>query len=65
MERKYDIAICHAFLLHVPNPMVILKKMIDCVVDTGKVITFEPHWIFLTNSEQHSTCVECCVLDTS
>lgn len=45
LERKYDIAISHAFLLHVPNPMDTLKKMIDCVVDTGKVITFEPHWI--------------------
>ncbi|XID90417.1 class I SAM-dependent methyltransferase [Paenibacillaceae bacterium WGS1546] len=45
LDRKYDIAICHAFLLHVPNPMDVLKKMVDCVVDTGKVITFEPHWI--------------------
>ncbi|MFF2093347.1 class I SAM-dependent methyltransferase [Paenibacillus sp. NPDC058174] len=45
LERKYDLAICHAFLLHVPNPMEILKKMKDCVFDTGKVITFEPHWI--------------------
>ncbi|GGG78639.1 methyltransferase domain-containing protein [Paenibacillus radicis (ex Gao et al. 2016)] len=45
LERKYDLAICHAFLLHVPNPKMILQKMVDCVVDTGKVITFEPHWI--------------------
>lgn len=45
LERKYDIAICHAFLLHVSYPMDILIKMMDCVVDTGKIITFEPHWI--------------------
>ncbi|MCR8644782.1 class I SAM-dependent methyltransferase [Paenibacillus sp. N1-5-1-14] len=45
LERKYDIAICHAFLLHVPNPMTILQKMMDTVVETGKMITFEPHWI--------------------
>lgn len=45
LERKYDIALCHSFLLHVPNPMIILKKMMDCVVDTGKIIAFEPHWI--------------------
>ncbi|WP_042167121.1 methyltransferase domain-containing protein [Paenibacillus gorillae] len=45
LERKYDLAICHAFLLHVPNPLVILQKMINCVVNIGKVITFEPHWI--------------------
>ena len=25
--------------------MDILIKMMDCVVDTGKIITFEPHWI--------------------
>lgn len=50
VERKYDIAICHAFLLHVPNPMTILKKMSECVVDNGKVITFEPHWISSTSN---------------
>lgn len=45
LERTYDMAICHSFLLHVPNPIDILQKMIDCVVDGGKIITFEPHWI--------------------
>ncbi len=45
LERKYDIALCHAFLLHVPNPLDILNKMIDCVVDEGRIIAFEPHWI--------------------
>lgn len=31
-EQKYDIAICHAFLLHMPNPHEILQKMINSVV---------------------------------
>lgn len=44
-EKKYDISICHAFLLHMPNPIDILKKMIDSVVDNGRIICFEPHWI--------------------
>lgn len=44
-ERKYDVVVCHAFLLHVANPKAILKKMIDCLVDGGRIICFEPHWI--------------------
>jgi SAM-dependent methyltransferase len=44
-DRTYDIAICHAFLLHMPNPIEILKKMINSVVDNGRIICFEPHWI--------------------
>lgn len=44
-ERKYDIAVCHAFLLHVENPKEILQKMIGCLVDPGRIICFEPHWI--------------------
>ncbi len=44
-ERKYDIALCHAFLLHMPNPEKILGKMIASVVVNGMVIAFEPHWI--------------------
>jgi SAM-dependent methyltransferase len=44
-ERKYDMAICHAFLMHTPNPKEILKKMLDCVLDQGRIICFESHWI--------------------
>ncbi|GAB6926238.1 class I SAM-dependent methyltransferase [Paenibacillus sp. JCM 10914] len=44
-ERQYDIAICHAFLLHMEQPIDILQRMIDSVVDGGRVICFEPHWI--------------------
>jgi SAM-dependent methyltransferase len=44
-DQKYDMAICHAFLLHMPNPIEILNKMINSVVDNGRIICFEPHWI--------------------
>ncbi|AHM67170.1 methyltransferase [Paenibacillus polymyxa] len=45
LEKKYDIAVSHAFLLHMPNPKSILQKMLDSVQDNGMVICFEPHWI--------------------
>ncbi|MBR2566176.1 MAG: class I SAM-dependent methyltransferase [Paenibacillus sp.] len=45
IERVYDIALSHAFLLHMSDPRKILKKMIGSVVDGGRVICFEPHWI--------------------
>ncbi|MCA0755911.1 class I SAM-dependent methyltransferase [Paenibacillus sp. N4] len=44
-ERKYDLAVCHAFLLHVGNPKDVLRKMIDCLEDRGRIVCFEPHWI--------------------
>lgn len=45
LEPKYDIAISHAFLLHMTDPKRILQKMVDSVQDQGLVICFEPHWI--------------------
>lgn len=45
LERKYDIAVSHAFLLHMSEPKKILQKMVNSVVDGGKIICFEPHWI--------------------
>jgi SAM-dependent methyltransferase len=45
MHRQYDIALCHAFLLHMQSPRDILQKMIDSVRNDGRVICFEPHWI--------------------
>ncbi|GGA67553.1 methyltransferase domain-containing protein [Ornithinibacillus halotolerans] len=45
LECKYDVAVSHAFLLHMNNPTEILQRMIDSVVDKGKIICFEPHWI--------------------
>jgi len=43
-ERKFDVAVCHAVLLHMSDPMNVLKNMISCVKENGKVIAFEPHW---------------------
>ncbi|OMF17489.1 methyltransferase [Paenibacillus amylolyticus] len=45
VERQYDIAMSHAFLLHMTEPVTIIQKMIDSVVDEGRIICFEPHWI--------------------
>ncbi len=45
LKNKYDIAICHAFLLHMSSPKMMLEKMVHSIKDGGKVICFEPHWI--------------------
>lgn len=45
IEGEYDIALCHAFLLHMNEPKSVLKKMIDAVRDGGRIICFEPHWL--------------------
>lgn len=45
LERQYDIALSHAFLLHMADPEGMLRKMMDSVADGGRIICFEPHWI--------------------
>lgn len=45
LNDTYDIAICHAFLLHMSLPKTMLQKMIHLVKKGGKIICFEPHWI--------------------
>ncbi|MBB6735151.1 class I SAM-dependent methyltransferase [Cohnella zeiphila] len=45
VERRFDLAVCHAFLLHMAEPERMLGKMIGSVADGGRVIAFEPHWI--------------------
>ncbi|HDR8184351.1 TPA: class I SAM-dependent methyltransferase [Bacillus thuringiensis] len=45
LNDTYDIAICHAFLLHMSSPKTMLQKMIRSVKRNGKIICFEPHWI--------------------
>src|SRR5690606_24669827 len=42
IKSKYDIAICHAFLLHISEPKRMLQTMMDSVVNGGKIICFEP-----------------------
>jgi SAM-dependent methyltransferase len=44
-KDTYDIAICHALLLHMSDPMKTLTNMINCLSDQGRIICFEPHWI--------------------
>jgi len=44
-EQKYDIALCHAVMLHMPNPKDVLRKMMGSVIDHGKIVCFEPNWI--------------------
>lgn len=39
--EKYDLAVCNAVLRHIPNPKLILKKMIDSVSEEGMVACFE------------------------
>lgn len=39
--EKYDLAICQAVLRHIPEYKMILEKMIDCVVNNGKVVCIE------------------------
>lgn len=67
LEGKYDIAVCHAFLLHMSEPKTILQKMIKSVVNEGKIICFEPHWIsgmssFSINGYEQSQIVELGIL---
>ncbi|WP_172372278.1 methyltransferase [Sporosarcina jiandibaonis] len=45
LEGKYDIAVCHAFLLHISEPQKMLQIMVNSIVNDGKIICFEPHWI--------------------
>ena len=45
LEDKYDVAMCHAFLLHMTDPKSVIQKMMDSVINGGRVICFETHWI--------------------
>lgn len=45
LENKYDIAVCHAFLLHMSKPKEMLRKMVNSINNDGRIICFEPHWI--------------------
>ncbi|MGF9967104.1 methyltransferase domain-containing protein [Bacillus rhizoplanae] len=63
LESKYDIAVCHAFLLHMADPIKMLQKMIHSVIDEGNIICFEPHWIsnmssYSLNKHDHSEIIQ-------
>ena len=53
LESKYDIAVCHAFLLHMSEPKKMLQRMVNSIVNDGKIICFEPHWISGMSSYEH------------
>ncbi len=40
-QKQYDIAICQSVLRHIPQPKMILEKMVNSVVSSGKVICIE------------------------
>lgn len=42
-EGTYDLAVCHAVLVHVDDPKAILGRMVRCTKPGGRVICIEPH----------------------
>jgi SAM-dependent methyltransferase len=54
--ERYDIAICHALLLHMPDPKKIIERMKNSVANNGMVICFEPFWL---SSMAHISLYEC------
>lgn len=44
-DGHYDVALCHALLLHMTDPVGLLERMKRCVKPGGLVICIEPHWI--------------------
>ncbi|GIP37126.1 methyltransferase [Paenibacillus sp. J31TS4] len=45
MERRYDLAVSHTFLMHMKQPKEVLLRMIDSVSSGGLVACFEANWI--------------------
>ncbi|NEU05010.1 class I SAM-dependent methyltransferase [Clostridium senegalense] len=44
VNGKYDIVICQAFLMHLPEPEKMIKKMIDITIDGGLIICIDNNW---------------------
>lgn len=49
-DETYDIALSHAFLLHMSDPVKILSMMTNSLSSQGRIICFEPHWISCMSS---------------
>ncbi|MDA1906745.1 class I SAM-dependent methyltransferase [Bacillus pacificus] len=67
LKDTYDIAICHAFLLHMISPKTMLQKMIQSIKKSGKIICFEPHWIsnmssYVLDGEEQSKIIQLGIL---
>lgn len=43
-QSEADVAICQAVLLHMPEPLNVLRTMMSFVKPGGLVICIEPHW---------------------
>jgi SAM-dependent methyltransferase len=52
-EEQYDVAVCHALLLHMSDPVKVLNRMSRCVKPGGLVICIEPHWISCMAKTDH------------
>ncbi|MFK4423564.1 SAM-dependent methyltransferase [Bacillus sp. RC51] len=67
LENKYDIAVSHAFLLHMSSPKTMLEKMIHSIKPGGKIICFEPHWMsnmssYVLDGENQSEIIQIGIL---
>jgi SAM-dependent methyltransferase len=67
LKNKYDIAVSHAFLLHMNSPKTMLQKMINSTRRGGHVICFEPQWIsnmssYVLDGEKQSEIIRLGVL---
>ncbi|MEI3892740.1 MULTISPECIES: class I SAM-dependent methyltransferase [Bacillus] len=67
LNNTYDMAICHAFLLHMSSPKTMLQKMMHSVKKGGKIICFEPHWIsnmssYVLDGEEQSEIIQLGIL---
>ena len=51
---QYDVALCQAFLRHIPNPREILGKMVDAVRKDGLVVCIEVS----RNLENSGMCIQ-------
>lgn len=44
INEKYDLVICQAFLMHLPEPEKMLKKMVDTATNGGLIICIDTNW---------------------
>lgn len=44
INSKYDLVICQAFLMHLPEPDKMVQKMIDTAVDGGLIVCIDSNW---------------------
>jgi len=44
IPQQFDVVICQALLMHIPQPERMLQRMIDAAVPGGLVICVEPNW---------------------